>query len=74
MDAAIAACRTTPILLAANAEGCMPHVPNLFFMKPPKLLQVYYASTVFELSEDSRVFMKSKSGLFNGGQQSMHIH
>ncbi len=39
----------TPIPLAANVAGCMPHAPILVFMKSPKLLQAYYASTVFEL-------------------------
>jgi hypothetical protein len=27
------------MLLAVNASGCMSHAPNLFFMKPSKLLQ-----------------------------------
>jgi hypothetical protein len=49
MHAENAACYRTPIPLAANAAGCMPHAPILVFMKSPKLLQAYYASTVFEL-------------------------
>ncbi len=32
--------------------------PKYIFMKPQKLLQAHYASTAFELSKDSRVFMK----------------
>ncbi len=34
-----AACCMTPMHLAANAAGFTPHAPNLFFMKPPILLQ-----------------------------------
>jgi hypothetical protein len=49
VHAANAAWCMTPIQLAANAAGCTSHAPNLIFMKPPKLLQAYYASIVFEL-------------------------
>jgi hypothetical protein len=58
MHAANASCCMTPVLLAANAAGCTPRVSNLFFMKHQKLFQAHYASTAFELSKDSRVFMK----------------
>jgi hypothetical protein len=34
MCAADAACCMTPMLLAFNAAGCVPHIPNLFLMKP----------------------------------------
>jgi hypothetical protein len=49
MQATSAACRMTPMLLAANAAGCTPHAA-IIFMKPPKLLKAHCASTVFELS------------------------
>ncbi len=41
----------TPMPLAADAAACMPHAPILVFMKSPKLLQAYHASTAFELLE-----------------------
>jgi len=40
MHADNTACCMTPMLLAAYASDCTPHAPNLFLMKPPKLLQV----------------------------------
>ncbi len=46
MHAANASCCMTLLLLAANAAGCMPHTPNLFFMKPTKQLQASDASAV----------------------------
>jgi hypothetical protein len=50
MQATSAACRMTPVLPAASAAGCAPNALILFFINGPKLLKVYYASTVFELS------------------------
>jgi hypothetical protein len=38
--AANAAWCMTLMLVVPNAAGCTPHAPILFFMKPPKLLQV----------------------------------
>ncbi len=47
-------CFLLPMLVAAL------HTPQIyFFPKPPKLLQADYTSTIFELSQDQRVFMKS---------------
>ncbi len=48
-----AACCMTPMHLAVKTAGCTPHKPNLFFMKPPELLQAYYTSTVFD--KNSRI-------------------
>ncbi len=49
------------------------HTPHVFFMKPPNLQQAYCASTVFELSEDLKVLLKSTSVIWVslpvGGQQ-----
>jgi len=66
MHAANAACCTAPTLLAANAAGCTPHTPNLFFTKLPKLLQALCASTVIGLYKDPRVlFIKLSTSKTN---------
>jgi hypothetical protein len=69
-----AACCMTPMLLAVNAAGCTPHEQNIFFVKLPKFKQVQYASTVFGLSQDPRVFMKSAPGLASRQNSNLKSH